>query len=133
MRIDFIKILTLIMLIISTILELIDESQVQEKEYKYTSLSLTALYGIYLLVDMFSGDGIIFSVLPWIQNHWYIVFVYILLAAVIPSMVARIERKKGTFRAEREYAPNNMKFNLLGAASAGAAFLIACLVIGDFW
>lgn len=144
MRIDFIKFLSVIALSISTFLEIIDEKQEQEKEkekekkkeikitYKHISIFLTILYFLYMLMDMFCANGIIISILPLIQRYWYIIFLYVLIAAIAPSVVAKIELKKGTFNAEKDYVSQNRKLNLYGAAAACASFLVAYIIIGDF-
>lgn len=75
-------------------------------------------------------DNPVFVALRWIQNHWFAVAVYILTAAVLPSVVAKKERAKEKFRAEKSYAGRNCMYNLMGAA--GAVFGLACGVIEDF-
>lgn len=109
------RFLELLSLGILAIIEWISDKQMEEPEkqtekpekeyYLYIAGSLPVLYCIYLLVDSKCfGNGLILSVLQWIQNHFVIMCIYIIVAAVLPSAVAWIEQKKGKFEAEKSYA-----------------------------
>lgn len=85
----FIKALGFVMPVFFFILEKIAEKLVpdQEKEYGYLSMGVTIVCWIYSFVNIFT-DEVIFSVLLWLQNHWWVAGIYLLLAAVLPSIVA---------------------------------------------
>ena len=137
----FTKIMGFAAPIILAAVEKVDESQEKEKddgkekdreEYKRISIAVTIVCWIYSFVNIFCDDGIVFSALLWMQRHWGIAVAYILVGAILPSVVARKERRKGTFRANENYAKENLKLNLLGAAAACAVFVIIYIVVKDF-
>ncbi|MDE7445112.1 MAG: hypothetical protein K2N15_05320 [Lachnospiraceae bacterium] len=132
----FTKILGFVTPIIFTIFEKIAEKlnreQEKEKEYGYISLGLTIVCWIYSFVNIFCADGVIFSALVWLQEHWWVTGIYILFAAVLPSVTAQKERKNGTFEAKEDYAVRNRKFNLSGAVASCAVFGLIYSVVGDF-
>lgn len=84
-----------------------------------------------MIGDSLFAEGIIASVLPWIEKYFYLTLPYILVAAVAPNIAARRECKKGTFYAEKNYLSGNLKFNLLGAFAVEGLLLLMRIVIGD--
>lgn len=129
----FINILGFAIPIILLIFEKIDEKLVpdREKEYGYISLGQAIVCEIYSFVNIFM-DELFFPMLLWIQNHWWIVGMYILVISVLPYITARKERRQGRFEAEEDYAEKNLRFNLKGVAASCAVFGLIYSVVGDF-
>lgn len=133
---DFVKILGLIVAFAPKVFEAtakkLMKNKEEEKEYSYITSLMLAVCVIYYIAGLQITDNPIFAALRWIQNHWFVAAVYILIAAVLPSVVARKEREKKQFRANKSYASRNCMYNLMGAAAAGAVFGLASGVIKDF-
>lgn len=128
-----IKIMDFVMPITLFILQKIAEKMFpdQEKEYGYISLGMLIVSSIYSFVNIFM-DEVIFSIMFWVQNYWWIVGIYILLIAVLPSIIAQKERRKGTFKAHKDYAVKNCKYNVIGFAASSATFGLIYSVVGNF-
>ena len=102
----------------------------KEKEYVYISICLNIVHGIYLFANI--KDGVIFSALLWVQEHWWVAGVYILFAAVLPYVTAKKERNNETFWAKENYAIRNLKYNIMGVAASCAVFALIYSVVWDF-
>lgn len=117
---------------IEVIAKILTKNKEEEREYSYISNGLIFVCWCYSFVNMFCPDGAIFSALLWIQEHGWVVVVYLMTVAVLPSLVACNERGNGTFRADENYAIRNFKYNVMGAFASMAVFGLACRVIEDF-
>ncbi len=133
MRIELINVLGFVVPLIFLLFEKIagKSTRDKEKEYVYISIGTVIICELYSFVNIFMDD-VIFSVIFWIQNHWWVGAVYILVIAILPSVVAKEERRQGTFRAQGDYAGKNRKFNLRGVAASYAVYLLIYCVVGDF-
>ena len=137
----FTKILGCLMPIILGILAKIAEKVIQDKkqeeevekerEYDYISIGVIIVCEIYSIVNIFVDEAI-FSTLLWIQDYWEIAGIYILSVAILPSVIAKKERRKGTFTAQESYADQNRKLNLRGAAASCAVLGLVYSIVGDF-
>lgn len=107
------------------------KEQETEKEYGIITCIMIPVCWGYCFAKAKITDNPVFAVLCWIQKHWWVAAIYILVMAVLPPAVAQKERKKKKFRASESYARQNLMYNVMGAAAAGAVFGLLCEAIGD--
>ncbi len=132
-ELDLSSILEAIGLAVSCLCGKVDLGSGTEKVSKVISRSLSAFSIVYLVLGCLSLDSrFVMAVLRFSQRNWIGICFYILIFALIPPAAASWERKKRSARIEQSYVKWNGIYNLLGALSACAMFIIAHDIIGDF-
>lgn len=102
-----------------------------EEKYKKIVNGVTALPVMYSLFCLFNVD-FVYAALEILYNYPAGVVAYIELVAVLPPLLAYIEKKKCEFDADDSYMKWNLIFNLAGTIGPLVMFYIARSVIPDF-
>lgn len=118
-----------VMWIFSGLLEKIDIRET--KICKNVSKALKGLSVLYTLLNIVFDD-FVFSVLHYLQDHLWMIHIYVLLVAILSPVVAWYQNQRRNYQAEDSYFKGNALFNILGSLAPWGMLSIAENIIANF-